>query len=142
MSNGNTFVNVSGEYMYEVDVNNVQVWIYNAGPTKAFRYECAEPGVIALLGADPCDLLSLSEETLESIEFYPNPSSTGIFQIDGINALDQNVLITVVDVYGNVVSQMESTQEIDLSAMANGVYFVTLNFDDEKIVTKKLSLVR
>lgn len=142
MSNGNTFVNVSNAYMYEVDANDNLVWQYAAGPTKAFRYECADPGIVALLGADPCGLLSLSEETLADIDFYPNPSSDGIFHIDGINALDQDVLITVVDVYGNVVSQMKSTQEIDLSAMANGVYFVTLNFNDENIVTKKLSLVR
>ncbi|NRA12691.1 MAG: aryl-sulfate sulfotransferase, partial [Crocinitomicaceae bacterium] len=142
MSNGNTFVNVSGEYMYEVDANDNLIWQYAEGPTKAFRYECDHAGLEVILGADPCDLLSLSEETLEGIQFYPNPSATGVFVVDGVNVLDQDVLITVVDVYGKVVFEMNNAQEIDLSAMSNGVYFATLNFGDKSIVTKKLSLVR
>ena len=141
MSNGNTFVNVSNEYMYEVDANDNLIWQYNAGPTKAFRYECGDAGVIALLGVDPCNLLSLSEETLGGIQFYPNPSKTGVFTIDGVNVLDQDVLITVVDIYGNVVFEMNNAQEIDLSAMTSGVYFATLNFGGKRTVTKKLSLV-
>lgn len=142
MSNGNTFVNVSNEYMYEVDANDNLIWQYNAGPTKAFRYECGDAGIIALLGVDPCNLLSLSEETLGGIQFYPNPSKTGVFTIDGVNVLDQDVLITVVDIYGNVVFEMNNAQEIDLSAMTSGVYFATLNFGGKRTVTKKLSLVR
>ena len=142
MSNGNIFVNVSNEYMYEVDANDNLIWQYNAGPTKAFRYECGDAGVIALLGVDPCNLLSLSEETLGGIQFYPNPSKTGVFTIDGVNVLDQDVLITVVDIYGNVVFEMNNAQEIDLSAMTSGVYFATLNFGGKRTVTKKLSLVR
>jgi hypothetical protein len=142
MSNGNTFVNVSNEYMYEVDANDNLIWQYNAGPTKAFRYECGDAGVIALLGVDPCGLLSLSEETLDGIQFYPNPSETGIFTIDGVNVLDQDVLVTVVDIYGKVVFEMNNAQEIDLSAMTSGVYFATLNFGSKSTVTKKLSLVR
>jgi hypothetical protein len=142
MSNGNTFVNVSNEYMYEVDANDNLIWQYNAGPTKAFRYECGDAGIIALLGTDPCDLLSLSEETLDAIQFYPNPSETGVFTIDGVNVLDQDVLVTVVDIYGKVVFEMNNAQEIDLSAMTSGVYFATLNFGGKSTVTKKLSLVR
>lgn len=142
MTNGNTFVNVSQQYMYEVDASNNLVWQYNAAPTKAFRYECADAGIVALLGADPCGLLSLSEETLSEIQFYPNPSSTGFYTIDGVNVLDQDVIVTVVDVYGNIVFEKNNTQQIDLSEMSSGVYFVTLNFDDKSIVTKKLSLVK
>jgi hypothetical protein len=141
MSNGNTFVNVSNQYMYEVDANDIVIWSYSQGPTKAFRYECGDAGIIALLGTDPCDLLSLSEETLDGIQFYPNPSSTGVFIIDGVNVLDQDVLVSVVDIYGKVVFERSNAQEIDLSAMTNGVYFATLNFGDKSIVTKRLVLV-
>ena len=128
--------------MYEVDANDIVIWSFNAGPTKAFRYECSHPGLAVILGEDPCDLLSLSEETLDAIQFYPNPSSTGVFIVDGVNVLDQDVLVTVIDIYGNVVFEMNNAQEIDLSAMTNGVYFATLNFVDKSIVTKKISLVR
>lgn len=141
MSNGNTFVNVSNEYMYEVDANDNLVWQYAAGPTKAFRYECDDAGIVALLGPDPCGLLSLSEETMENIELFPNPSN-GIFKIDGVNMFDQEVEITVVDLYGNIVLKDASTDELDLTGKASGVYFVTLNFNDAQIVTKKISLVR
>lgn len=141
MSNGNTFVNVSGEYMYEVDANDNLVWQYAAGPTKAFRYECDDPGVIALLGEDPCGLLSLSEQKMSEISLYPNPSE-GIFQIDGVNMIDQEVQITVRDLYGSIVTQISNGNQIDLTNNSNGVYFVTLDFNGIQTVTKKIILVR
>ncbi|HIA11967.1 MAG TPA: T9SS type A sorting domain-containing protein [Flavobacteriales bacterium] len=56
LSNGNTFVNLSSEYMYEVDSNDNVVWQYSEGPAKAFRYECTYPGIQILMGVDcNCD---------------------------------------------------------------------------------------
>ncbi|MFT5858084.1 MAG: hypothetical protein ACI865_000168 [Flavobacteriaceae bacterium] len=140
MSNGNTFVNVSGEYMYEVDAADNLVWQYNAGPTKAFRYECGDAGIVALLGADPCGLLSLTEETLMNIEFYPNPS-TGVFKIDGVDLSNTDLTITIMDLSGNVVMEVKNSPYIDLTYYTTGVYFARLNFDNEKFVTKKISLL-
>ena len=141
MSNGNVFVNVSQNYMYEVDQSGTVVWQYNASPTKAFRYECDDPGIIALLGADPCGLLSISEETISQVELYPNPS-TGVFKIDGF-ALGQNDLkMTVVDMFGKVIKEVENTLELDLTDFPEGVYFVQLNFNNEKVITKKLTTIR
>ena len=141
MSNGNTFVNVSQNYMYEVDQSGTVVWQYNSGPTKAFRYECDNPGIIALLGEDPCDLLSISEETLSQVNLYPNPSS-GVFQIDGFKLGQNNLTITVVDIYGEVVFEATNALSIDLSNYANGVYFAKMNFNNEKTITRKISLLR
>lgn len=141
MSNGNTFVNVSQNYMYEVDQSGNTVWQYNAGPTKAFRYECDNPGIIALLGADPCGLLSISEETLSQVNLYPNPS-TGIFQIDGFKLGQNNLSITVVNIYGEIVFETSNSLSVDLSNCADGVYFAKMNFNDEKSITRKISLVR
>ena len=142
MSNGNTFVNVSQQYMYEVDANDNLVWQYNASPTKAFRYECDDPGIIALLGSDPCGLLTLNEQTMERIEFYPNPSSNGLFKIDGVNIEGNELVTTVVDIFGKIILESENSELIDLSQMPDGVYFARLVFNGEKAVTKKLSLVR
>ncbi|MDX2360221.1 MAG: aryl-sulfate sulfotransferase [Crocinitomicaceae bacterium] len=142
MSNGNTFVNVSGEYMYEVDASDNMVWQYSAGPTKAFRYECDHAGVIALLGSDPCGLNALSEETLANIQFYPNPSSDGIYKIDGVDIYGNKLITTVVNMYGQVVLEIENSEFIDLSNMPDGVYFAKLLFDGETSITKKLTLVR
>ena len=142
MTNGNTFVNVSNQYMYEVDANDNLVWQYNAGPTKAFRYECDFVGLEALLGADPCGLLSIDEETLNSIEFYPNPSSDGLFKIDGVDIYGSDLKITVLDVYGKTIAELENSEVIDLSNMQNGVYYVRLVFNGSDAVTKKVSYLK
>jgi hypothetical protein len=141
MTNGNTFVNVSGEYMYEVDASDNLVWQYNAGPTKAFRYECADPGIVALLGNDPCGIAFLTEETLLNIEFYPNPS-TGVFKIDGVDLTTNNLTITVLDISGNVVLEIENSPYLDLTNFTEGVYFAVLNFNNDKYITKKISLIK
>ncbi|MFT5777141.1 MAG: hypothetical protein ACI837_000072 [Crocinitomicaceae bacterium] len=141
MSNGNTFVNVSGEYMYEVDASDNLVWQYAAGPTKAFRYECSDPGIVALLGADPCGLLSINEATLKNIEFYPNPS-TGIFNISGVDVSESQLNIIVSDISGNIVLEITNSSTIDLTSFTEGVYFATLVFDGQKATTKKISLIK
>lgn len=141
MSNGNTFVNASGEYMYEVDANDNVVWQYNAGPAKAFRYECDDPGIIALLGSDPCGALSIDEEKLDVLEFYPNPS-TGVFTLDGIELGENDMTISVFDISGTKVLELSNSLLIDLSEFNDGVYFARLDFNGENFVTKKISLVR
>lgn len=142
MSNGNTFVNVSNHYMYEVDQNGNLIWQYNAGPPKAFRYECDDPGIVALLGADPCGLLSLTEKSLENLMVYPNPSATGIFTIGGVNTADQNVEVMVMDAFGKLVLQTSHASSIDLSEMEDGIYFATMYFSNGASVVRKLSVVR
>lgn len=142
MTNGNTFVNVANQYMYEVDQNGSTVWQYNAGPQKAFRYECDYPGIIALLGADPCGLAALSEEKLSQVSWYPNPSNDGIFTLDGVTTSGSDVQIIVTNALGQQVLVTENTSTVDLSHAPNGVYFVRLVVDGNKSVTKKLSVIR
>jgi len=48
LPNGNTFVCLSGLFMYEVDSNDNLIWQYNKGPTKAYRYTSDFPGLIPL----------------------------------------------------------------------------------------------
>jgi hypothetical protein len=141
MSNGNTFVNVSTQYMYEVDQNGNTVWQYSAGPAKAFRYECDHPGITALLGTDPCQLLSISEESMSQLQYFPNPS-TGTFKLDGFMIGDNDLQVTVYDISGKIVQVVSNSLEVDLSHVENGVYFAKMNFDNEVFVTKKLTVVR
>ena len=141
MSNGNVFVNVSQNYMYEVDQNGATVWQHSAAAPKAFRYECDNPGIIALLGTDPCGIASLSEKTINNIGLYPNPS-TGHFKIDGFELGQTNLEISVFDVYGKIVHQASNSLEFDLAHCVNGVYIVQMNFDGEKSTTRKVSLFR
>lgn len=139
MSNGNIFVNVSGGYMYEVNQAGTVVWQYAEGPAKAFRYECDHPGIIALLGTDPCDLASLSETALESLAIYPNPSS-GEFKLDGLELGPNKMEITVTNAFGEIVLQTADVLEFDLSHCARGLYIVALKFNGEKTIHRKITV--
>jgi hypothetical protein len=56
--------------------------------------------------------------------------------------IDQEVQITVRDLYGSIVTQISNGNQIDLTNNSNGVYFVTLDFNGIQTVTKKIILVR
>lgn len=73
-----------------------------------------------------CLSLGLVEENSE-IKIYPNPSATGVFNIDITEDLDE---ISVYSLVGQVVYHSfidtENTVQIDLSSFADGVYIVEL----------------
>ncbi|PCI96336.1 MAG: hypothetical protein COB15_10705 [Flavobacteriales bacterium] len=142
MSNGNTFVNVSNQYMYEVDANGSMIWQYSAGPSKAFRFECDYPGVIALLGNDPCGLATeIKEFTDANISIYPNPSK-GIFNVVGLSIEMNSFSVDVYDVYGKQVLQTKNTNVINLSDFDNGVYIIHLVNENGVTIVKKVSLIK
>lgn len=99
MSNGNVFVNVSGQYMYEVDSMNTLVWQFPVGPAKAFRYECDHPGIIALLGNPPCAVTSRPEPAWEQLQLYPNPTS-GVLRLKGVPQGEILAEVVVRDLMG------------------------------------------
>lgn len=135
MSNGNVFVAVSREYMYEVDSTNNLVWQYNAGPAKAFRYESDHPGILALLG-DPVDV-SINEVVPTSLSVYPNPSN-GIVNIDGIAS--QNNEVVVRSASGTLVAQEQNVKQLNLSGHPAGVYLVTVSENGLSPYTVRLLL--
>ena len=141
MTNGNTFVNVSNQYMYEVDASNNVVWQYAAGPAKAFRFECDYPGIIALLGNDPCGLSNGIKEISEAnISVFPNPSK-GIFNIVGMDHID-SYSISVYDIYGKHVKYADNETRIDLTAFENGCYVIHLITDKGLKIVKKVSVIK
>jgi hypothetical protein len=140
MSNGNIFVALSQEYMYEVDTLGNVVWQYaGGGPQKAFRYECDHPGLGALLGADPCGLVGIEETETANISFSPNPSN-GIFNINGLPVDETASSITIYDMIGKEVFVIASKKQIDLTAKDNGFYFVMVDFENGERITKKICL--
>jgi hypothetical protein len=145
MKNGNIFVAMSGEYMYEANQNGNIVWQYNAGPAKAFRYECDFPGIVALIDAgvieDLCMISSVDEALQSKVNISPNPS-TGLFKISGLT--DQNIIkkVIVFDVLGQEVEANYRNGELDLSNNPNGVYYLNISFNNATTITKKVSLVR
>ncbi len=143
LPNGNTFVNLSGEYMYEVDSLDNLVWQYNDGPAKAFRYTCDHPGIKALVEGghieNLCNLVSADEVVAESIVLSPNPSS-GIFNIEGLP--DTTSEIVVYDIFGKVVHRISDYSKIDLSEQVSGIYYVSIHLENTQVVTKKISVIK
>ena len=146
MSNGNVFVNLSGGqggagYMYEEDSLGNIVWQYNAGGNgtpKAFRYECKHPGIAILLD-NPCeDETALSEQVLQKLSIYPNPSN-GFFEVRGLESED--IMIQVTNASGVLITE-QTSKKIDLTTCANGLYFVTVIDEKGNTNTQRISLVK
>jgi hypothetical protein len=144
MSNGNTFVNLSGGqggagYMYEVDQNDNVVWQYNGGgPAKAFRYECEDLGIINLLN-NPCGV-DLIEAKKDEIQVFPNPS-VGTFTIEGV---DKKQPILVLNTKGQIILRKNifRSNNIDLSNQPNGLYLLKVYLSNGHSITKTISLIK
>jgi hypothetical protein len=129
MPNGNTFVAISGGYMYEVNEAGTVVWQYNAGPAKAFRYLCDDPGIIALLGANPCGLTTdVPEPGQAPFAIYPNPT-TGMLNLSGIEVSDL-IAFLVIDGMGREVKRTQPVWTVDVGDLPDGVYQVLLEHAD------------
>jgi hypothetical protein len=115
--------------------------MHNAGPTKAFRYECDYPGVSALLGSNPCGLSSTGEElTEQDLSIYPNPSN-GKFDLSGpeLSSSDQ---IEIRDSFGRLVSTHQNGNSFIIENEPNGMYFVSITLDAGRIFRKKVVLAK
>lgn len=141
MPNGNTFVALSGQYMYEVNDNNQVVWQYNAGPAKAFRYLCDDPGIIALLGPDPCGLATaVPEMGRPFVAVAPNPTD-GEVEIMGL-ATSEMRQVTVTDALGREVLRTPPTILFHLGDQRNGTYLVTIELQDGGRIHRRVLLQR
>lgn len=138
MPNGNTFVCLSREYMYEVDADDNLVWQHSAKPAKAFRYTCDYAGVQALL-AEPCTPTQVEELVSTDIELYPNPT-TGVIQIDGISDETTIENISVFDCQGKQIRHQQFSNQIDISKEVPGIYLIHVTLENQDIITKKISL--
>lgn len=142
MPNGNLFVCLSGAFMYEVDSNNNLVWQYNSGPAKAFRYTCDDPGIIALLGEDPCGLSTAvgAEKAPAPMGVFPNPT-TGPLELYGS---DRHSLRSVVvrDAQGRELLRNAPDARLDLGALPDGLYHVVLEQRDGGPLHHKVLLQR
>lgn len=83
------------------------------------------------------DLLNNEEK---NITCYPNPNN-GIFSIYNSEFSGYENLIEIYDVLGNkiLITKMKSQkEEIDISTLSNGIYFIKIYTDYEKVIIKNI----
>lgn len=78
--------------------------------------------------------------TPEQLSVWPNPSD-GIFHLSG-TYLSGAEEISVVNAQGAVILSSGTTDQLDLSALDNGYYYLVLKGENSGRVTKKLVLIR
>ncbi len=86
------------------------------------------------------DFESIDEFNKFSVVLYPNPSQ-GLVNLK-MNALNGQAIITVFDIKGSVVYQMSTikmNEQVDLSAVENGIYFIQVAADNS-VLTKKITV--
>jgi len=83
------------------------------------------------------DVTAIDEYVLDNTVLYPNPSSEVLY----IRTPLEKYTIEIVDVMGKVIQTLETSREINLKNLSEGIYFVRLK-TDKGIVTKKLAVKR
>lgn len=83
---------------------------------------------------DFSELVSVYSSGLGVLNIYPNPSQS-LLNIDGIDV--ENVRYRILDNTGRTIikSELDSNQ-IDISTLANGLYFLSLDLPGENIVQR------
>lgn len=93
------------------------------------------------------------EETMEEAKaterfsaLYPNPGQ-GLFYLDGAIAEDENAVISITDLQGRKVATQQLTagatrQTIELSTLANGIYYWSVILNGETVRSDKLIIAR
>ncbi len=70
-------------------------------------------------------------------KLYPNPSNEKIsLTINSKNQTGLNIKLT--DVLGREIKQIEYEEEIDISDLEQGIYFLTVFQNNQLLVTKKI----
>lgn len=82
--------------------------------------------------ANPVSVGIKESATVSAVSFYPNPTQGNI-------TLSNNSTISIMDITGKLVLQLQNTNSIDLTSQPAGIYFITLtNVKGELIQRTKL----
>ena len=67
----------------------------------------------------------IEKTTASRLSIYPNPSSTGIFEIEGVDS-NMGLHSVVYSTSGTRICEMKETTKLDLSHLEQGVYFLKI----------------
>jgi hypothetical protein len=77
-----------------------------------------------------------NQDTIEGLNFYPNPVSNGKIYITSKSSIDKE--ITIFDVLGKKVFQtVLNTRELNISNLSPGVYIIKIK-ENDATATRKL----
>jgi len=116
----------AGSYTYTVTVTN------NVGCTST-----------AAVNVTVNTCTDVEENTIEKTELiiYPNPT-TGIINLNEEFILNNDFEIWVCNSFGKIIFKAENNGVVDLSAFANGVYYLTVVTEGRNAVNRKVILMR
>lgn len=77
----------------------------------------------------------------QNITITPNPSN-GMLSVNGIGTVGEALTVMVFDTYGRLILEKENDGRIDLSAFTNGIYLVSLKHANQKLITKRIVLIK
>ncbi|MCE9539902.1 MAG: T9SS type A sorting domain-containing protein [Bacteroidetes bacterium] len=85
----------------------------------------------------------IEEYTSENVSVYPNPTTTGIFNITLRNASSTEMMISIIDIQGKEVYKAleknisaDYKKEINIMHLAKGIYYIKLSTDVEVKIQK------
>ncbi len=91
------------------------------------------------------DVMAIDENNALEIKVYPNPANGVLFvETRHATSLLTDTEYIITNLTGQILSQgniTNETQQIDVSGLTEGLYFVRIQ-NDRGIVTKKISIVR
>ncbi len=78
---------------------------------------------------------------INNLTVFPNPTSGVVNLGDGFLS-GHNYNVAVYNSFGGLVYQGNNTRSIDLSGFSNGIYYLCVKSDENKIFNKKIILMR
>lgn len=123
-------LNTQNNQLICIQVNETQLEGLNSGSFLYVGYYADNGTVYAL---DCSAALSVSDIDEIQYGFYPNPS----FNIIYIKGETPDISISIYDVFGKEVITQKATNQVDISTLKKGIYFVKIS-DGIKIYTNKL----
>ncbi len=131
---------ITGFYEYQGELNPAPHTsadiVANMDPVYLFNVTKAALGALQHF-AKASSSLSLSETQIEelSVSFYPNPAKDQ-FEILFGKKKPGNFRLTLTDLSGRQILNIENEEIIDVSYLQNGVYLATVTADQKKLVNK------
>ena len=106
-----------------IDVGTAGLGTYNT------EQECIDDA------SNPCGSVAINENDVNSISLFPNPAQN-VLNIDG-----NFESIEIYDVFGKLVFASDKKSEVNISALANGSYYVNILTSDS-VIKKKVTVAR